>query len=474
MNYQEVMNYLEKTWRFGSRLGLERVAELMRRLGDPQKQLRFIHVAGTNGKGSTTTYIASILASAGLKVGIYTSPFILRFNDRVRILDGPEAVAARLEDGQTGEITEDDIARIFTRVADMADEMTRDSLDSPTEFELITAMALVYFAEQACDVVVLEVGLGGRLDSTNVIDAAEVSVITALGYDHMDRLGNSIGEIAKEKAGIIKRGCKQAILYDPRLATKTEAEALEARLAVEAHCREIDVPLTVVGDENILPMEKSFEGQSFRLRGYARPLHTRLIGAYQPQNATMAIRAVEAFMPELAASEAVYRGIRDALWPGRLELVSMNPLFVVDGAHNPQAAWQLRRTLEQLAKGRRLVMLTGVLGDKDFKPMLEELLLDTPYDLEAIYVTEPVIFRKKAAADYMSGIEAFFEEHEDVKRPALVMEAEIEKALEKALCFASENNRILLAWGSLYLATDIKLAYAKITRERIEGRGESR
>ena len=474
MNYQEVMNYLEKTWRFGSRLGLERVRELLRRLGDPQKQLRFIHVAGTNGKGSTTTYIAAILAESGLKVGVYTSPFILRFNDRVRILDGPDAVAARLEDGETGEITEDDIARIFTRVAETADDMTRDSLDSPTEFELITAMALIYFSEQACDVVVLEVGLGGRLDSTNVIDAAEVAVITALGYDHMDRLGNTIGEIAREKAGIIKAGCKQAILYDPRLATKTEAEALDARQAVEEHCAELAVPLTVVGDEWILPMEKTFVGQSFRLHGYARPLYTRLIGAYQPQNATVAIRAVEAFMPELSGSEAVYRGLRNARWPGRLEVVSDQPLFIIDGAHNPQAAWQLRHTLEQLAVGRKLVMLTGILADKEYKPMLEELLLDTPYITEAIFVTEPLIFRKKAAADYLEGIEAFYNEHPEETQPALHMETAVGQALKDALDCAGKENRILLAWGSLYLATDIKLAYAKITRELLSEKGETR
>lgn len=472
MNFQDVMNYLEKTWRFGSRLGLERVAELMRRLGEPQKQLRFIHVAGTNGKGSTTTYIASILAEAGLKVGIYTSPFILRFNDRVRILDGPKAVSARLEDGQTGEITEDDIARIFTQVAAMADEMTKDSLDSPTEFELITAMALVYFAEQACDVVVLEVGLGGRLDSTNVIDAAEVSVITALGYDHMDRLGDSIAAIASEKAGIIKAGCRQALLYDPRLATKTEAEAQAALTAVTQHCEALAVPLHVVDEADILPMELGFEGQSFRLRGYARPLHTRLIGSYQAMNATMAIRAVEAFMPELTGGEAIYRGIQHAIWPGRLELVSQTPQFIVDGAHNPQAAWQLRNTLTKLAADRRLVMLTGVLADKDFAPMLDELLLDVNYQVEAIVVTEPEIFRKKPADQYLEGIESFYQAHPELTRPDLIVEANIENALRRALDLASERNRILLAWGSLYLATDIKLAYAKITRDRIDVEGK--
>ncbi len=463
MNYREVMEYLEKTWRFGSRLGLERVAELMRRLGDPQKKLRYIHVAGTNGKGSTVTYIATILAEAGLKVGIYTSPYINRFNDRVRVLDGPADAQRRVHDDRVGEITDDDVAAIFTRVSRAADDMIGDSLDSPTEFELITAMALLYFAEQNCDVVVLEVGLGGRLDSTNVIDVADVCVITALGYDHMDRLGNTIGEIAAEKAGIIKAGTKAVLLYKPELATKTQEEADEIRRVISKRCRDLDVPLIEVGDEDIVPMERSFSGQIFRLSGYARPLQTRLIGSYQNLNASLAIRAVEAFMPELTATEAIYRGVRQAVWPARVEVVQENPLFIIDGAHNPQAAWKLRESMDLLAAGRKIVMLTGVLADKEDKPMLEELLGEARYEVDSIIVTEPTIFRKKDANDYLRDIEAFYETHPETRKPQLAVEKDCSLALSKGLELAAADNRILLAWGSLYLASDLKLAYAKIT-----------
>lgn len=467
MNYQEVMQYLEKTWRFGSRLGLERVRELMKRLGDPQKQLRYIHVAGTNGKGSTVTYIASMLAEANLKVGIYTSPFINRFGDRVRILDGPTAVAARLDNDSTGEISEEDVARIFTKVSLAADQMIGDSLDQPTEFELITAMALLYFAEEQCDVVVLEVGLGGRLDSTNVIDAADVCVITALGYDHMDRLGNTIAEIAAEKAGIIKPGTGAVLLYKPELATKTQAEADEIRRVVSERCRELAVPLIEVGDDDILTMDRSFAGQSFRLSGYARPLQTRLIGTYQSLNASLAIRAVEAFMPELASTEAIYRGIKQAVWPARVEVIQEDPLFIIDGAHNPQAAWKLRESMEALAPRRRIVMLTAVLADKDVKQMLEELLGNTSYQVDAIIVTEPAIFRKKDYTVYAMEIEDFYRSHPTEAKPIIIAEKDYNEALAKGLELTSTDNRILLAWGSLYLASDLKLAYAKITNTDI-------
>ncbi len=470
MNYQEVMAYLEKTWRFGSRLGLERVRELMRRLGDPQKQLRFIHVAGTNGKGSTVTYIASILAASGKKVGIYTSPFINRFGDRVRVLDGAEDLERRLTDDSVGEISEEDVARIFTLVSEAADEMVRDSEEHPTEFELITAMALLYFADQACDVVVLEVGLGGRLDSTNVIDAADICVITALGYDHMDRLGNTMLEIAGEKAGIIKEGTKAVLLYKPELASKHQADADAIRTVVTERCEALGVPLIEVGDEGIVRMDHDFHGQVFRLSGYARPLQTSLLGSYQPENASLAIRAVEQYDPTLAASEAVYRGIAKALWPARVELIQEHPLFLVDGAHNPQAAWKLRETMERLAQGREIVMLTGVLADKDAVPMLDELLGSEDYIVTDIVVTEPHFFRKKDASVYLADIEAYYDGHPAAKRPVIQANSDLEAALATALELARDEKRILLAWGSLYLASDLKHAYAKITNtDQISG-----
>ncbi len=469
MNYSEVMQYLEKTWRFGSRLGLERVRELMRRLGDPQKDLRFIHVAGTNGKGSTVAYISTILAEAGMKVGINTSPFIFRFTDRVRILDGPEAVLDRLERSDVGEISKDDVARIFTKVAAVADEMVLDDLDSPTEFELITAMALMYFHEQACDVVVLEVGLGGRLDSTNVIDAADVSVITAIGYDHMDRLGNTIAEIASEKAGIVKSGSKAVILYEPEVATHTKEEAEAIREVIKRQAARMTVPLIEVKERETVPMERSFRGQSFRLHGYARPLETKLMGSYQTMNAALAIRAVEAFRPELIGQECIYRGIRHALWPARMELISDDPIFIIDGAHNPQAAWKLGETMDLLAANKRVVMLTGVLADKDFKPMLHELLVNRQYIIDEIVVTEPHIFRKKDADEYASGIEAFLREHalHGDAWPKITVERDIDQALKYALSCAREEQLILLAWGSLYLGSDLKHVYAKITNTEI-------
>lgn len=460
------MSYLEKSWRFGSRLGLERIRELMRRLGDPQKQLRYIHVAGTNGKGSTVNFIATILAEAGSKVGIYTSPYINRFGERIRVLDGPAAVSARVEDESAGEITETEVGRYFSEVAAAADQMAEAGLDAPTEFELITAMGFLYFADQACDVVVLEVGLGGRLDSTNVIDAAEVCVITALGYDHMDRLGDTLSEIAAEKAGIIKPGTRAVLLYDPDDGVQTAEEAATIRWVLQERCRACAVGLNEVRRDEIMTMHLGYGGQIFRLNGYATPLEIRLSAIYQSLNAALAVRAVEAYMPELSGSYVVVSALTKAIWPARMEILGRDPLVVVDGAHNPQAAWKLRESMDVLAKDKAVIMLTGILEEKDSSLMLRELLYEPKYQVKAIVVTEPTIFRKKQAAVYLAGIEAFYRENPSLALPELYLEADATAALEEGIRLAAERDAVLLAWGSLYLASDLRGAYAKITEIR--------
>ena len=333
-----------------SRMGLERTRELLERLGDPQDRLKFVHVAGTNGKGSVCAYLERVLREAGYRTGLFTSPYLLEFEERIRV------------DGQN--ISRDDLTRVTLRVKEVAEAMA----DHPTEFELMTAVALEHFAQQACDIVVFEVGLGGRLDSTNVIDEPEVSVIARIGLDHTALLGTTLAAIAGEKAGIIKEGC-------PVVSWPQESEALEA---IDLRAAERGAVLSVA-DFSQLCVDaaptansprwafsyKSFEG-----------LETKLLGAYQPYNAAVALEAVEALRERgwNIPDGAVRAGIAQAAWPGRFEVVGSVPAFVVDGGHNPQGARALAESLEQVFPGVRPVFLIGVLEDKDYPEMLEAIL----------------------------------------------------------------------------------------------------
>ena len=338
-----------------SRLGLDRVRDLLDRLGRPQDKLRFVHVAGTNGKGSTCAYLASILQEAGLRTGLFTSPYLITFEERIRV-DGAN-------------ITLDELTETTLLVKEQAEAMP----DHPTEFELMTAVALTHFARCACDIVVLEVGLGGRLDSTNVIAAPDVAVIARIGLDHTKLLGATLGAIAGEKAGIVKPGSR--VVTWPQ-----EPEALAAVEAAAASCGD---PLTMpdfarlqVGD-----VEWDALGGPTRPFSYGRYVHlrTKLLGTYQPANASLAIEAAEALRAcgWDISDGAIASGIAAAAWPGRFEIVQAGegaPAIVVDGGHNPQGAQALADSLRDVFPGRKPVFIIGVLEDKDYPAMLETVL----------------------------------------------------------------------------------------------------
>lgn len=333
-----------------SRMGLERTRELLERLGDPQDRLKFVHVAGTNGKGSVCAYLERVLREAGYRTGLFTSPYLFEFEERIRV------------DGEN--ISRDDLTHVTLRVKEAAEAMA----DHPTEFELMTAVALAHFAQQACDIVVLEVGLGGRLDSTNVIDEPEVSVIARIGLDHTALLGTTLASIAGEKAGIIKEGC-------PVVSWPQEAEALEA---IDLRAAERGAALSVADFSRLRIDAAPTAGSpqwAFSYRSF-EGLATRLLGAYQPYNAAVALEAVEALRGRgwSVTDDAVRAGIAQATWPGRFEVVGRAPTFVVDGGHNPQGARALADSLEQVFPGVRPVFLIGVLEDKDYPEMLEAIL----------------------------------------------------------------------------------------------------
>lgn len=355
-----------------SRLGLDRIRELLERLGRPQDSLRFVHVAGTNGKGSTCAYLASILQAAGYRTGLFTSPYIERFEERIRV-DGAD-------------IGRDDLRAATLQVREQAEAMARESGDHPTEFELMTAVALVHFARCGCDVVVLEVGLGGRLDSTNVIDAPEACVIARIGLDHTALLGNTLAAIAGEKAGIVKDGSPvvswpqetEAMAVVEATATRhgcelrvTDFSQLEEG-AVQWGCRE-DATASTTG-------HASAASRPFSYKGF-RDLRTAILGSYQPQNAALALEAAEALRGRgwEIPDDAVRAGIAAARWPGRFEIVEGGAApdgfaFVVDGGHNPQGAQALADSLAEVFPGRKPVFVIGVLEDKDYPEMLEAVL----------------------------------------------------------------------------------------------------
>lgn len=344
-----------------SRLGLDRIRELLERLGRPQDRLKFVHVAGTNGKGSTCAYLASILSAAGHRTGMFTSPYIERFEERIRV------------DGTM--ISPDDLCDVTLAAREHAEAMAEETGDHPTEFELMTAVALEHFARCGCGIVVLEVGLGGRLDSTNVIDAPEACVIARIGLDHTALLGNTLAAIAGEKAGIIKEG--SAVVSWPQ---EPEAMAVIEHAAAEHGC-ELRMPDFAQLEEGAVKWE---DGASpFRPFSYKEwaDLRTGILGSYQPQNATVALEAVDVLRGRgwRIPDEAVRAGVAQTRWPGRFEIVEggSSPdgfAIVVDGGHNPQGARALADSLAEVFPGCKPVFVIGVLEDKDYPRMLEDVL----------------------------------------------------------------------------------------------------
>lgn len=343
MDYKEALKYIDSTATFGSKPGLGRIRELLNKLGEPQRGLKYVHVAGTNGKGSVSAMLASILKAAGYRTGLYTSPYLIRFNERMMI------------NGR--EIPDEALAELIGRVKPAVESMD----ESPTEFEVITAAALLWFAEENCDIVVLEVGLGGRFDATNVIEAPEAAVIMNIGLDHTAILGDTVEKIAFEKAGIIKPGT-EAVLYE-------QSEGVTE--VVRERCGQQGARLRIADFSGIKSEFDSLDGQVFSYKGvsYALPL----LGEHQLKNAACALETVEALKSRGLKIEpdAVEHGLYAVTWPARFEIVRDDPYFVVDGGHNPQCAQTVAKELLRYFPDKRRVLLFGVLADKNYARMAE-------------------------------------------------------------------------------------------------------
>lgn len=431
----------EPRWQ-ASRLGLERIRDLLERMGRPQDRLKFVHVAGTNGKGSTCAYIESILRCAGYRTGLFTSPYIERFEERIRVCG--ENIAER----DLREVT------LFVREHAMAIEV--ETGDHPTEFELMTAVALEHFARVGVDLVVLEVGLGGRLDSTNAIDAPEVCVITRIGLDHTALLGNTVAEVAAEKAGIVKPGSSVVTWpQEPGAREAVERAAKAQGCAVRMpDFGQLDVLPCVIGAgdacvADLLPMRAfTYCGERFE---------TRLLARYQPSNAALAIEAVLALRERGwgISQDAVREGIARAEWPGRFEVVAGSPLTIIDGGHNPQGAEALAESLADVLPGCKVSFVMGVLADKDYPAMISAI---APY-AEAYYLYEPSNPRALAVSSLAVSImdECLASGAPGAADAQIVLCDSPAEALCEARAEAGENG-VVVAFGSLYSIADLKAA----------------
>lgn len=421
MTYEEALSYIHSICWKGSKLGLDRTRELLGKLNDPQKELKFIHIAGTNGKGSTAAMLSSILEEAGYRVGLYTSPFINRFNERMQVNHQP--------------IPDEELAALTEYVRPHADAMA----DSPTEFELITALAMVWFARQKCDIVVLEVGMGGELDSTNIIDVPEAAVIAAMGLDHVKELGPTMADIARAKAGIIKEGGR-VVSYGGNP---------EADEVIAAVCRARNASLCQPDFSAIVPGDFSLEGQTFSYKGW-RGLRIPLVGAYQMNNAAVVLETVEVLRQRgwNISDEAVRQGLADTRWPARFEVLRRDPVFIVDGGHNPHGIRATAESLRRLFPGRKITFVTGVMADKDVEHILG---LIVPL-ADQFFTVRPDNPRAMDAGELAARIEAM-----GAKATAC---ASVQDGVDRAIQ-AEGPHGVACALGSLYMSGEVRSCFGK-------------
>lgn len=431
MNYKETLAYIESLKQYGSVLGLENMYHLCQKLGNPEKKSRFIHVAGTNGKGSTSAYIAYMLMAAGYRVGRYISPTITDYRERFQI--------------GTHMITQKDLCAYMERIKAVCEELVLEGRPHPTPFEVETALGFLYFAEKECDVVVLEVGMGGAADATNVIPSPLACVWTSISMDHMGFLGKDLGSIAAVKAGIAKQGamlvsCRQEQQVQCILEEKAAALGTVLHLADVSEATGIRYGLTT---------------QQFSYKGLAK-LKIHLAGTHQIANAVLAVETVLALRQAgFAVSEkAIYKGLENTVWQGRLEVLGKNPLFIIDGAHNEDAAQKLAASIEAYFAGRRLIYIIGVLKDKEYEKILK---ITAKYAEHILTITPPDNPRALNALELANAAQQY--------HPQVTNLAGLEEAVEVAHLLADKNT-VILCFGSLSYLGEMKKVYTKFKEKK--------
>lgn len=410
MNVEQAIAYIHSVCWKGSIPGLGRTQELLEKMGNPEKKLKFVHIAGTNGKGSTAAMTASILNKAGYRTGLYTSPYIYRFHERIQV-DGVE-------------ISDEDLTEITEYVKPLADSMAQ----SPTEFELVCCIAFEYFYRKKCDIVVLEVGMGGAWDATNVIEVPEVAVITNIGLDHTEYLGDTVEKIAETKSGIFKPH-GHAVVY----RSTPSVEAVYERV-----CAERDVSLRKADFDGLVLKAHTLEGQVFDC-GSRKNLVLPLLGDHQLHNASVVLSIADTLIGEgwKISKQNIYDGIRDVRWPGRFDIVCRKPLFIIDGGHNPQCIEALVKNIQDYLAGKKVIALTGVLADKDYAdmykpvmPLVDRFVCITPPNPRKLEAEQLARYLRKAGAQAQAS-------------------ESILDGVKKAMDLAGEDG-VVLCFGSLY------------------------
>ncbi len=426
MDYIEVSNFINKAKKFGSRLDLTRITKLCELLGNPEDKCKFIHIAGTNGKGSVSAFIHGVLKNTGLKTGLFTSPFIYDFNERIQI------------NGES--ISDEKLIAVMEKVKCATEQMVSEGFEHPTEFELITACAFLYFEEEKCDIAVLEVGLGGILDSTNVIKNPLASIITSIGYDHTEYLGNTLEEIAKNKCGIIKEN-SYVISYPLQ-----KDEALQV---IEKTCKEKKSKLIIPNLSELEIKNVSLLGNEFVYRGIS--YKTALIGKYQIYNAIAAISALEMLLNcgYKITTENIQNGLKHAKWPARFEILRKKPFVIADGSHNEDGMTSFVREASKLLESKKTVCVFGMLKDKAYDKCLKLLsqISDT------VIVTEVDSPRFETVENLSASAKKYFKN--------VYSEKENLEAVKKAKEIADDDG-VIVALGSLYMMKNIKDAVDKV------------
>ena len=431
MKYEEAMKYITEVGNFGSNYGLERTYKLLEHLGNPERDLKLIHIAGTNGKGSTTSMITEILMGEGYKVGMYTSPFIEEFEERIQI--------------NRNNIPKESLAILMDEIKVAVDKVIEAGYNHPTEFEIITVLMLLYFKKENIDFGVIEVGLGGTLDSTNVIKPI-IQVITSISFDHTNLLGNTLEKIAREKAGIIKKGI-------PTVIYPQQEEVLKV---IKNKCFEMDSELYIANNENLKFENIVNLDKPYQLLKYNNEIDILLplLGEHQIINLSVAMQAIEVLnnknIIDISIANIV-KSIKNVSWKGRLEVLSNNPYVVIDGAHNIQGIKTLSRNIKKYFKYENLYLILGILADKDVEEMIKII---TPM-AKKVYSVTPNSIRGELAESLKDEVSKFNKNCKAFDK--------YEEAYLEALNDASEKD-LILASGSLYMIGNMRKIIRKISQ----------
>lgn len=426
MEYQNAREYIDEARRFGGKMGLCAVRKLLMRLGDPQKDLRFIHIAGTNGKGSVGAYLDYVLRQAGYKTGRFVSPTLYEYRERIQC--GGEY------------ISREDFGAMMDPVAAALEEMKLAGEELPSPFEIETALSFLYFKEKKCSPVLLECGMGGLNDATNVITTTDLAVLTSISMDHMEYLGDTLAKIAAQKSGIIK----------PDSSAVTCRQAPEAQEVIRETCRRLKVPLLTGDCGQAKVLEADIRHTRFSWMGHTVTIH--LPGSHQVENAVLALAGIDALrargyeIPETAVEE----GMAHAVWNGRFTILGEHPWFILDGAHNPDAARKLKESIEMYFAGKKLIFLFGVYKDKQYEkiasilaPMASEIItMETPEDPRALPAEELARVVKR----YNSRVQ---------------VSENLQDAIDRGRMLAGKED-VIVAFGSLSFAGEVTRMAAQI------------